>query len=131
MSEPADWLTEARTGLVAEDERLRARLHAARTSGGLCAGCGRALGPDEPVWWAPFALIGAYGRPSRRWGPVGRECAPPDLVCATEAEGPEACLGCGRGICYGAASRPRDRALCSGRCRDRYERTRAGKESRP
>ena len=131
MSEPSDWLTEARAGLVAEDERLRARLHAARMSGGLCAGCGRVLGPDEPVWWAPFALIGAYGRPSRRWGPVGKECAPPDLVREMEAEGPEACLGCGRGIYYGSTSHPRDRVFCSRRCRYRHGRSRAGKEPRP
>ena len=121
----------ARIDLDDDDERRRVFLHAARRDGGLCAVCGRALGPDEPVWWASFALHGPYARRARRWGPVGKECAPPDLVRETEAEGPEACLGCGRGVYYGSTSHPRDRALCSGRCRDRYERSRVRKEPRP
>ena len=118
---------DARHPLTDEE---RARIHTARRNGRLCAGCGRALADGEPVWWAPFILRGLYGRLSRRRAPVGRECAPTALLRETEADGPEACLGCGRGVHYGSASRPRDRALCSERCRDRHDLTRARKEPR-
>jgi hypothetical protein len=73
-------------------EEERARFHAARNRGGLCAGCGRALSAGEPVWWAPFAVRGTHGRRSRRWAPVGEECAPSEFVRETAAGGPESCL---------------------------------------
>ena len=101
-----------------DDERRRARLNAARSRGGLCAGCGRALADGEPVWWASSLLSGAYGRLSRRWGPVGKECAPPDVVRETEGTAPERCVGCGRGVYYQLVHRRRRWATCSNRCAD-------------
>ena len=112
-----------------DDERRRARLHAARSRGGTCAGCGRALAAGEPVWWARFALRGAYGSVSHQGAPVGREWAPGEFLRETGAAGPEPCLGCGRGVHYGSASRPRGLVFCSTRCAGRYQTTRA-KEAR-
>lgn len=119
MTDDARRPGEARIDLDDDDERRRAMIHAARRFGELCAGCGRTLADDEPVWWASFALRGVYGRLSHRRGPVGRECAPTELLRETEAEGTEACAGCGRGVHYGAADRPRDLAVCSRWCRSR------------
>ena len=127
MTDDARRPNEAR--IDADDDRHRALLYAARRDGGICAGCGRALADAEPVWWAPFMVRGPYGRLSRRWGPVGRECAPPELLLETEAAGPKPCLACGRGVHYGSTAYPRDFVLCSGRCRNRYEGARA-KEAR-
>ena len=70
-------------------EEARTRLFAARHAGGLCAGCGRALAADEPVWWARFALRGAYGWISYQSGPVGRECASPAFLQETAGQEPE------------------------------------------
>ena len=129
MSDDARRSTDTVADVGDDEERRRALILAARWDGGLCAGCGRALGPDEPVWWAPFALSGAYGRVSRRWGPVGKECAPPDLVLETEGKEPERCAGCGRGVYYRAARPLRRAPVCSRRCADRYQRARV-KEGR-
>ena len=111
-------------------ERRRALIHAARARGDTCAGCGRALAAGEPVWWAAFAVRGLYGRRTRRRAPVGRECAPPELVRATEGREPEPCLGCGRAIRYGVTSSRRRLAICSKRCAGRYRRARAKEERR-
>ena len=109
-------------------EEERARIHAARRDGDMCAGCGRVLVEGEPVWWVPFVLRGVYGRASSRRAPVGRECASPEFVEGAEAEGVEHCLNCGRGIYYGSTGHPRDLVLCSKRCRSRYEVGRTGRE---
>ena len=121
MSDDARRSTDTVADVGDDEERRRALILAARRDGGLCAGCGRALGPDEPVWWAPFALSGAYGRVSRRWGPVGKECAPPDLVLETEGKEPERCAGCGRGVYYQPVDRRPRRATCSKRCAGRSQ----------
>ena len=110
-------------------EEGRARIRAAARRGGLCAGCGRTLADDEPVWWVRFALRSAYDRPAYLWAPAGRECAPSALLRATEADEPRRCLGCDRGIYYGPRPRPRGLVCCSRRCRDRAARRRA-KEAR-
>jgi len=108
-----------------DDERRRALLHAARRDGGLCAGCGRALADGEPVWWARLALRGAYGWISHRWGPAGRECAPPETLRATDGREPARCVGCGRGVYYESAPPPRRAPTCSKRCAGRYRMARA------
>ena len=111
-----------------EDERRRARIHAARHDGGLCAGCGRALAADEPVWWESFTAADRGAR-ARLWAPVGRECASPELLRATAGKEPAWCRACGRGVYRRAASRAQDRVLCSRLCRQRYAAARA-KEAR-
>ena len=121
-------MTDDARRALSEDERTL--IQAARARGDVCAGCGRALAVGEPVWWAAFAVSGAYGRRSRQWAPVGRECAPPELVREAEAKGPERCLGCARDIYYGSIGYPRDLVLCSKRCRGRYDVARSKEERR-
>ena len=108
-----------------DDERRRALIHVARRDGGLCAGCGRALADDEPVWWARFALCGAYGWVSHRWAPVGRECARPEALRATADQEPARCAGCGRRVYYQALHALRRVPACSKRCAGRYQMARA------
>jgi hypothetical protein len=90
---------------------------AARTRGGLCAGCGRTLAEGEPVWLEhrrvpddPEAVLRA---------PVGRECAAPAFLARTEGQDAERCASCGRGVYYDSANAGRGRALCSKRCGNR------------
>ena len=116
-------MTDDARQVLAEEER--ARIQVATRRGGLCAGCGRTLADDEPVWWATFVLSGVYGRRVRRWVPVGRECAPPEVLRATEGREPEPCIGCGRAIHYGATTRRGQLAACSRRCRNRQHSARA------
>ena len=107
--------------VLSEEERTR--IQAARVRGGTCAGCGRTLVPDEPVWVVPFDVYGdgrAYWR-----APVGAECAPPAFRAETDGMEPERCAGCGRGIYYRADRRGRRLALCSKRCSRRYHMVRA------
>ena len=106
---------DARRPLTEEE---RARLHAVRAQGGICALCGRTLAADEPVW---VVRVDAYGDGRAYWrAPVGRECAPPGLLSETEGLVPERCAGCGLAMYY-LASYPRRRmALCSKRCDYRY-----------
>ena len=113
------------------DELTRARIHAARLEGGICAGCGRTLADGEPVWWTAFPVRGVYGRRETLRAAAGRECAPPALLRETAADEPRRCAGCGREIYYGHGSRPRARALCSQRCRSQHEaaRTREGRKA--
>jgi hypothetical protein len=108
-----------------DDERRRALIHVARRDGRLCAGCGRALADDEPVWWARFALWGAYGWVSHRWAPVGRECARPEALRATADQEPARCAGCGRRVYYQALHALRRVPACSKRCAGRYQMARA------
>jgi hypothetical protein len=94
-----------------------ARLFAARSMGGTCAACGRALAGDEPIWMERLDIVDAGRRVGSYRAPVGRECASPELVRESETA---ACLSCGRGIHYGPTPRPRDLVLCSKRCCGRY-----------
>ncbi len=118
-------MTDARRALTEEE---RARIQAAKYRGGLCAGCGRALEPGEPVWIVRFD---AYGDGRAYWhAPVGRECVAPDVLRPTEGATPAACAGCGRPISYAPTGRRRRRAaLCSKRCASRHQQARA-KEAR-
>ena len=77
-------------------EEQRARIHAARARGKLCAGCGRDLVDGEHVWIERFTT-GGGGRGFWQ-APVGAECASPETVRATCRTGPEVCAGCGRGV---------------------------------
>ena len=108
-------MSELGNRVLSEAERARAL--EARRRGGLCAGCGRRLAPDEPVWLAWFAVGVPYGGQTRWWMPVGAECASAAFRAATDGAAPERCAGCGRGVYYerGMTGRRR-RALCSRAC---------------
>jgi hypothetical protein len=110
----------------------RDRFNAARSRGGLCAACGRALGDDEPVYIERMLLDRAgFSAPGMQWSrktvprdaPLGAECAAPAFVARTEGRTPERCAFCGRPVYY-AKDRPgRQRALCSMRCHKRADMT--------
>ena len=114
-------MTDDAPRVLTEEERARAQ--AARARGGMCALCGRALAPDEPVW---IERVGAYGDGGAYWRvPVGRECASPAFVSEPEGAAPAPCVGCGRPV-YSRSTHPRQRvAACSRRCRERYHNARA------
>ena len=97
-------------------EEERARIHAARNRGGMCAACGRALVEGETIWFERVRITGLYGESRPWWVPVGAECIAPETLRATCDAEPERCLGCGRGI-YGLAEDARRRVVsCSTRC---------------
>ena len=112
--------------VLTDEGRVRAQL--AKTRGGLCGRCGRALAEGEAVW---MERLLAWTRAHRRrtpvtWTiPVGEECASPTFRADTEGTEPERCVGCGRGVYSRADRRRRARALCSRRCAGRYYLTRA------
>jgi hypothetical protein len=115
------------------DERLRimtdeqrARLHAARRWGTVCAACGRPLGGGETVYLERFQFgmrrlhgSGAMIRMSAVSAPVGSECASPEFLEQTAGTEPERCAGCARGVYYRRQRSTRRRALCSRRCSSR------------
>jgi hypothetical protein len=105
-------MSESRLRIETEDERER--LHAARHTGEMCAACGRALDAGEPVYLERFTVVGTYVS-----GPVGRECASPDMLARTEGLAPERCAMCGRGVYYHLRARRRRQASCSRRCESR------------
>ena len=94
-------------------EEGRARVHAARAGGGVCASCGRALAPDDPVWVVRFDVTGrgVYWR-----APVAEECASPEVLRVTDLQEPEPCTACGRGVYYPSATPRRRWVSCSRRC---------------
>jgi hypothetical protein len=92
-------------------EEDRERLYAARRHGGMCAACGRALDAGETVYLERFTVVGTTVS-----GPVGRECASPDMLARTETVEPERCARCGRGVYYRPSGRRRGQALCSRLC---------------
>ena len=106
-------------------EEERARIHAARRDGGICALCGRAFVDGETIWMARVAIYGEYGESTRWRVPVGAECASPELVRATCSAEPERCAGCGRGVYYPFAHPHRRLAFCSKRCAGHYHAARA------
>jgi hypothetical protein len=116
-------------GRLTEEER--ARINAARRAGGVCAGCGRALAPDEPVWLEK-AKIGrsSQGKALWWWVPVGRECATPATLLATEQVVPESCVGCGRGVYQLSGHGLRRATACSKRCTSRASAVRAKERTR-
>jgi hypothetical protein len=98
-------------------EEQRERFHLARKRGGMCAACGRSLGPDETVYMEPFKIGPTAGaRASMAHGAVGAECAAPEFIRAVEGQEPERCAGCGRGLYYRAPRRGRQQTLCSRNC---------------
>jgi hypothetical protein len=114
-----------------ETKEDRDRLHAARHDAGMCAACGRPLDPGEVVYHERFRLVPLLLETGKVLvaasvvrGPVGRECASPELLARTAGTEPERCVGCGRGVYYGAPRPGRRRALCSERCRWRATATR-------
>ena len=108
-------MSRAARRLLTEEDR--ARIQAARNRGGLCAGCSRALEPGETVWLETVDGGRFYGGKSISWrAPVGRECATPETLQATEGQAPAPCAGCGRGVLGRAPSRSRTLVVCSRRC---------------
>ncbi len=114
------------------EEERDATIFAAQKEGGICAACGRVVAADEPVWRERLASRrgwSAYFRPAYRRGLVGRECAAPETLEASEGREPVACEGCGRGMHYPVA-RSRRATVCSPRCRVIRDRRRS-KEEQP
>jgi hypothetical protein len=107
-------------------DEQRERLQRAKTSRGLCAACGRALGDDEPVYiervvvgTKRFAGSRARYHTTYVQAPVGIECASPEFLSELGGREPERCAGCGRGVFYRKARGNRHRALCSRYCANR------------
>jgi hypothetical protein len=104
-------------------EEQRERLHTARKNGGQCAGCGRALAADEPVYIEQFTILEQSTISGRRTSvaraPVGVECAAPEFLQETEDADPEQCAGCGRPVYYHGRRKNRHRALCARPCANR------------
>ena len=117
-------MTDDARGVLTEEER--ARIHAARKWGGMCARCGRTPAPDEPVW-LERTVVGrsSLGKTLSWWAPVGRECATPETVRATEGDVSEACGGCGRGVYQVPGHALRRATACSKRCAARASTARA------
>ncbi len=119
---------------LATEEALD-RLHLARKRGGLCAACGKALDPREPVYWEPLVVdidrsaIGLRRYTTTLEAPVATECVSATFRTAMSGQPAERCAGCGRGVYYRDRHR-RQRALCSTRCSGRYHlvRKREAKE---
>lgn len=99
-----------------------ARMHTARIVGGTCGLCGRALARDEAVYVDAFPIAehllstGTRGT-ARLRGPVGVECAPPDLLAAVADREPTPCVGCGRGVLFRRVHASLGWPACSRRCR--------------
>ena len=108
-----------------------ASVFAARSKGGMCANCGRALTATEPIWVERLDVVDAGRRVGSYRGPVGRECASEGALREAAGRASEPCVGCGRGVYYrrgGPGRRPRW-VTCSKRCADRYQAARR-KEAR-
>ena len=97
-----------------ETEEQRERFHQARRVGGMCAACGRSLGPGEPVYIEGFTDYGGIVK-----GPVGAECAAEGFLADTRDQEPEQCVGCNRPMHYRVTDARRKQAVCSVRCRGR------------
>ena len=87
--------------LTTEDQRER--FHLARTAGGMCAACGRALEDGEAVYVEPFT-IGTETAGTRAYGSVGAECAAPEQVRYADSAEPERCAGCEGAMYYRVAA---------------------------
>jgi len=92
----------------------RERLDAARRRAESCGACGRPLASTETVYIERFSTGG-----SSLQGPVGRECASPELLARTKRVEPERCIWCGRGVYYGMERSTRRQTVCSQHCRVR------------
>ena len=100
------------------NQEERTRIKAARYYGDACSACGRALSGDEPVWIDRLYVGAGYdGRGAVYWlGPVGRECASPELLRATEGHEPRRCANCRRAVYYRSEHPLRRLVMCSRRC---------------
>ena len=105
-------MSEERLRIATEEDR--ARLFSARHDAGICGGCGRTLDAGETVYLERFMVVRTY-----RWGPVGRECASPELLAVAEGTEPERCVWCGRGVYYRQGRSTRRQAICSKQCSGR------------
>jgi hypothetical protein len=119
-------LSEDVRHLTTEEER--ARLYAARSRGGICSICGRALRAGEPVYWERFTVGKIGGYTTYPQAPVGAECVSQWILEEKEHEAPAPCAGCARPVYYSLASAARRRAVCSARCYVRANR--AGRAAR-
>jgi hypothetical protein len=102
----------------APTEEERARMHAAARAGGICAGCGRALVADEPVWRVRRVVrpVGAGGSVS--WiVPLAAECVPPEMEPENAGWEPAPCGGCGRPVYQRGSGDSGPRPFCCTRCR--------------
>ena len=117
-------------------DEQRARLYAARNSGGLCTACGRLLDDGEPVYIEyvaidrkPLAAAGAQWRQTTAYRdvPLGAECASPGFLARMVGQGPERCEHCGRPVYYDAEREGRYRVACSKRCSTRARRAARGR----
>ena len=89
-------MSDDRLQVMTEEERER--FHAARRQGGMCAACGRTLDAVEVVYREAFTIAIDGRRRTPAVGPVGAECASPELLRQVEGSEPERCAGCGRGV---------------------------------
>jgi hypothetical protein len=105
-------MSAERLRITTEDDRDR--LHAARREARICAACGRRLRAGETVYRERFTVAG-----SSLSGPVGRECASPEMLARTEGTEPGRCAGCGRGVYHHPDKRRRGQAVCSRLCAGR------------
>ena len=112
---------------VPNHEEREAPIFEPKKEGGICAACGRVLSADEPVWRRRMASRlgwGSHFSQTYRWVFVGRECAPPEAVEASDGATPVACGGCGRGL-HVAVAPGRGATACSTRCQAAAQRGRA------
>ena len=87
-------------------------LYAAKRLGDRCAGCGRPLGVDEPIYMEYFMAT----RRVPAEAPVGIECASAAFLEELSGRAAQRCVGCGRGMYYRSARSTRHQAICSKRC---------------
>ncbi len=109
------------------DDERDATIIEAQREGGICAACVRVLSADEFVWRLRVASRlgwGSHFQATYRWVFVGRECAPPEAVEASDGATPVACAGCGRGL-HVAVGPGRAVTACSTRCKTAVQRRRA------
>jgi hypothetical protein len=102
------------------------RFNAARSRGGLCAACGRALDPGETVYVEQMMIdLTALASPRVQWfrggvrrdAPLGIECASRKFVARTAGRTPERCKRCDRPVYYAKERAGRQQAACSEHCR--------------
>jgi hypothetical protein len=112
------------TPRITTDEE-RERFNAAKSRGGLCTVCGRALADGEPVYIEQVAVDRKpLTAPGTRWSqrtvyrdaPLGAECASPKFLAETQRRPPEECASCGRPVYYARDRAGRRRAICSRDC---------------
>ncbi len=108
-------MTDDARRVLTEEER--ARMHIAARAGGICAGCGRALAPDEPIWRVSHeAWVQRSGARVTWVVPVGTECVGAEVRAESLGQEPERCGGCGRPV-YQRPSAHGVRPFCCTRCR--------------